>query len=144
MSYRTVIFIAVLVFSVALAVVVGNRLSGEGMAIALGVAVGVVAGVLANLLTRKALGASTGQAYILGEDGSEGYMVALPDLKPGQVPALVVLSAEQVAQLAQVGQGNGKAKTKPQPVSPSKPERRQFIAVGGADVPDLEEAGMHH
>jgi hypothetical protein len=140
MSYRTVILVAVLVFAIALAIVVGNRLSGEGVAVALGVAVGVVVGVpvgvLASLLTRPPAHPS-GYAYIPGQDDAEGYMVALPDLEPGQVPALVVLSAEQVAQLANIGRGDGKARATPQP-SLARPEQRQFITVGGADVPDLD------
>jgi hypothetical protein len=140
MSYRNVIFVAVLVFAIALAIVVGNRLSGEGMAVALGVAVGVAVGVpvgvLASLLTRSP-SRSSGYAHVLGQDDAEGYMVALPDLEPGQVPALVVLSAEQVAQLANIGNGDGKARAMPQP-GLARPKQRRFITVGGADVPDLD------
>ena len=58
MSTRTLLFIVLLVFAITLAIVVGNRLSGDALPIAFGIAVGITVGmptsVLVAIMTRQA------------------------------------------------------------------------------------------
>ena len=73
---RLVLIVAV-AFAVGLAVVVGNRMSADAMAVVVGVACGVMASVPTSLLLIWALG-RRGQGVGTGADGHPRYGVGTP------------------------------------------------------------------
>jgi hypothetical protein len=122
------LFIILLVFAVTLAIVVGNRLSTEAMAIVFGVAVGVAVGiptsVLVAIMTRQAVGNSPveheWQASGNG-NGSRSRANNRPAPSRSSTHAPVSTPArQQTAPVLAVSE-------------------RHFTVVGGADAPLLEE-----
>lgn len=118
MNRRLIVLVGVSIFAVALALVIGSRLTGEALLVALGIALGVIlgipVGVMAVLIGRRGEKAASRASGI--DDGSTA----------------VVLTDQQVERLF-------RALDRPQQASadaftlPSRQER-QFSAVGGADL----------
>ena len=120
MSNRTLALIAVMVFAVTLAIVIGTQIPAQAMPIVFGVAVGVAVGVptsvLVAMLTRQA-------------------MLSLPD--------------KQDLYVHTGGNGNGSGPQRREATHPSTPQvasslppaesGRQFTVVGGAAPPLLED-----
>lgn len=126
MSTRTMLFAALLVFAVALAIVVGSRLSEAAMSVVLGVAVGVAVGiptsVLVAVLTRQ---------VVLEMPTNQGWQAQYEGSQDGQP-----------------SNGRSRPQTRQEPTSQNAPRQplptrydkgRQFTVVGGAAPPLLDE-----
>jgi len=82
---RKVMILVLLAFAVTLAVVVGNRMSAEAMAVVVGVVCGVAAGIPMSLLIMLVLNRSRRQAEL--DDWSSGQ----PGGRYGAYPPVVVI-----------------------------------------------------
>ena len=82
---KRLVVIAAVAFAVGLAVVVGNRMSADAMAVVVGVACGVIASVPTSLLLIWALG-RRGQGVGTGADGHARYGMG------GPYPPVVVVN----------------------------------------------------
>jgi hypothetical protein len=120
MNWRVIALVGVSIFAVTLAVVIGSRLTGEVLLIALGLAVGIVLGipvgammVLIGRRSQQAAGRASGidegsTAVVLTDEQADRLFMALD--RPQQA------SADAFALPPRQG--------------------RQFSAVGGADLTD--------
>lgn len=117
MNRRIIALISISIFAIALAIVIGNRLTGETMVIALGIALGIVIGIPVGALTIM-IGARMPGRSSGAEEGA----------------TTLVLTSQQADQLL-------RALERPQtsPDSFALPPRsdRSFSAVGGAELTDL-------
>ena len=114
---RVIVLVGVSLFAITLAIVIGSRLTGEAMMIALGIAVGLVIGIPVGVLA-----ITMGQRAHPHSRGAEEGSTSLG------------LTSDQLEQLL-------RALDRPQQASPDTftlPPRqgREFSAVGGAELDD--------
>jgi len=114
---RIIALVGISLFAITLAIVIGSRLTGEAMMIALGIAVGLVVGIPVGVLA-----ITIGQRAQPHSRGAEEASTSLG------------LTSEQFEQLL-------RALDRPQQASPDTftlPPRqnREFSAVGGAELDD--------
>jgi len=120
MNRHLVVLAGVALFAVTLAIVIGSRLSGEVLLIALGIALGVVLGIPVGAM-----------AVLIGRRG-EQTTGRMPGAEEGST--LLALTAQQADRLF-------RALDRPQQASAdaftlSARQERRFSAVGGADLTD--------
>lgn len=118
---RMIALVGISAFAVALAIVIGTRLTGELLMLALGLALGIVIGIPVGVLTIT-VGRWPQKRFLGTEEGSSS----------------LTLTAEQADQLLT-------ALDRPQQASPDTftlPPRqnREFSAVGGAEINDDYDA----
>ena len=106
--------LVVLAFAVTLAVIVGNRLSDEAMAVLAGAVCGVGAAIPTSLLV---------VAVSRKQDGQRGQQYAQPHMQQGAYPPVVVVAPQGGQQWANDWR---------QPPPLTAPVQRQFTVVGGA------------
>ena len=131
-KYKTILLIVLLAFAVSLAVVVGQRLSSEAMAVIIGVLAGVAASIPTSLIVVwVALRVRGGQAEVVVE-------------RPAPEPKIVVMAppaaAPAGAYAPQIGAGYfplTDARLAPQMPLTRQPFGRQFTVIGGADEEDI-------
>jgi hypothetical protein len=88
MKYKTILFVALLAFAVSLAVVVGQRLSAEAMAVIVGVVAGVAASIPTSLIVVWAALRGRGEARpveVRRPEAPEPRIVVVP--APSAAPA---------------------------------------------------------
>ena len=106
--------LASLAFAVTLAVIVGNRLSDEAMAVLAGAVCGVGAAIPTSLIV---------VAVSRRHDGQRGQQHAQPHTQQGAYPPVVVVAPQGGQQWANDWR---------QPPPLTAPVQRQFTVVGGA------------
>ncbi len=117
MDRRLIILVGVSVFAVTLAIVIGSRLTGESLLVALGIALGVLLGIPVGAM-----------AVLIGRRGEQAAGRA-PGIDEGS--ALLALSDQQADRLFRAldrPQASADAFTLP------PRQGRQFSAVGGAEL----------
>ncbi len=121
---KTLFAVAAVVFAVALAVVVGNRLPVDAVAVIVGVVCGVLASIPTSLLILAVGNRRDGRVDSLAAGDrrdSRGDVMA----RSGQYPPVVVVNAPP-------GTGNGAPMWSPMPAWPAMPPTgpRQFKIIG--------------
>jgi len=115
---RKGVVLVLLAFAVTLAVVVGNRMSTEAMAVVVGVVCGVAAGIPMSLLIMLLVSRSRQQA------SPDEWGCAQPGSRPGPYPPVVVIQGGTAAP-------NGLLSPYyPIPAPMQQPAQRQFRIVG--------------
>ena len=140
MKYKTILLLALIAFGVTLAVIVGQRLSAEAMAVIIGVVAGVAASIPTSLIvvwiaTRPAPGARSVPAPIVESRAEE----------PRETKVVVVQAPALPLQPPQV---NPYGYSYPQPYAAQTPayaptyaplpSSRTFTVIGGETLEDFE------
>jgi hypothetical protein len=128
-KYRTIVLLALVAFAVSLAVVVGQRLSSEAMAVIIGVVAGVAASIPTSLIVVWfALRSRSGETRVVEERRPE----------PVEPKIVVVTPPMQNQGYGQPAGGGWSQPYEPQlPAAalPRQPMQRHFTVIGGeADV----------
>lgn len=120
MNRRVIVLVGVSIFAVTLAVVIGSRLTGQALLVALGIALGVMLGIPVG-----AMAVLIGRRRELSAGIEEGSTA-------------VILTDQQADRLF-------RALDRPQQASadaftlPAARQERRFSAVGGADLTDTTD-----
>jgi hypothetical protein len=126
-KYKTILLIVLLAFAVSLAVVVGQRLSSEAMAVVVGVVAGVAASIPTSLIV----------VWVAMRTRPGATVVEERRPQPAE-PRIVVVPAPAAAQPPSYPQPVGPHLVAPYPSSssmgyqPVMPGHRQFTVIGGA------------
>jgi hypothetical protein len=128
------------VFSVTLALIVGQRLSAVAMAVVIGVIAGVAASIPTSLLVVWFMGHNTASHPIIDgmsaparpAEPAEPRIVVMPAPHPQPQPAYAGLSGYGPQSYAGYAQAQANAAYSAGPVAPAVPARR-FTVIGGSD-----------
>ena len=129
------------VFSVTLALIVGQRLSAEGMAVVIGVIAGVAASIPTSLIVVWFMGHNAGPRTIIEAaparqpEPAEPRVVVMPALQPQVQPAYANMAGygpQSYAGFAPASAGYAPAGNQAYAPAPALPARR-FTVIGGSD-----------
>ncbi len=126
------------VFSVTLALIVGQRLSAEGMAVVIGVIAGVAASIPTSLIVVWFMGQTTAARPVVdvapapmrSPEPAEPRIVVMPAPQPQPAGYAAGYGAQSYAGYPQSAAGYGGAS--PVYATPALPARR-FTVIGGSD-----------
>ena len=129
MKARVILVIFGLAFCITLAVIIGQRLSSEAMAVMVGVVAGVAASIPTSLIV-----------LWLVMRSPRGRMEA--PSPPPETRVMMMVPPSAAYDFAQTAYSTSARAQAPQyPALPMAPEARHFTVIGGADV-DLDELGV--
>ena len=127
MKFRAIMFICVLAFVITLAVVVGQRLSSEAMAVLLGVIAGVAASIPTSLIV----------VWLATRTQQQPARSAEVRRNKSQSPERVVIVTQPQARTLQEQQTWMPPVYSPQPpFAPHTQQPRHFTIIGGSDNSD--------
>ena len=126
MKYKTILFVALLAFAVSLAVVVGQRLSSEAMAVIVGVVAGVAASIPTSLIVVWAALRNRGEARVVDNRRPEAPEPRIVVMAPPPTPPANAAPARPSYYAP------AEAGLRFEPGLPRHAGRREFTVIGGA------------
>jgi hypothetical protein len=118
---KAFLIVAVLLFTMTLAVIVGTRLSDEALAVLAGAVVGVAAAIPTSLLI---------VTVVRRRDEGRGRTMAMPQQQQAQAPPVIVVTPQN----GQPGMGSWRD----MPPSLTMPQQRRFTVVGADSTAEME------